>query len=268
MGAFEDGQSFLAGVLAKISSPEKRAQVEAVLKDPEAKEAVTLLGDGVLARSDYSKHMDALKKQGDDAKAKLDEATQLYERNQTWYTANEAALKEYPGLKAKLARGKGVTDDEEEEIVPPDPRKLVEEILAEQGRDYVNLSAWLAAKSVEHLHRFGEPLDAMALVAHPKLGKPIVGQPGRVFSLNDVYQEAYGERLAAKQKEAHDKGIETEVQKRLTEERAKFAALPFPLRGGAEPSVLDILATKDGSAAHTVDSAVAEYDRLQQTRGT
>lgn len=276
-GAFEDGQAFLAGVLAKITDPEKRAQAEAVLKDPAAKDAVTLMGDGVLARADYSKSMDALKKQTDDAQAKLAEATTLYERNQTWYEANKAALTDYPTLKAELAkRGAGADDDDLDEAErkrrrenpPPDPRKVAEEVLNEQGRDYIQVSAWLAAKAVDHYQRFGEPLDAMALVNHPKLGKPVAGQPGRVYSLNDAYQETFGERLAAKAKESHDKEIETEVQKRLGEERVKLQSQPFPLRGGAEPSVLDVLADKNGSAAHTVDTAVAEYDRLQATRGT
>lgn len=274
-GAFEDGQAFLAGVLAKISDPEKRAQAEAVLKDPAAKDAVTLMGDGVLARADYSKSMDATKKLADDAKAKLDEATALYERNQTWYDANKAALTEYPTLKAELAkRGEGGDDDDLDEHgrkkgnPPPDPRKIAEDVVNEQGRSYIEVSAWMAGKVAFHSHLFGEPFDPTELLANPKLGKPIAGQPGRVYSLNDAYQEKFGERLAAKQKEAHDKEIETEVQKRMTEERSKLATQPFPLRGGAEPSVLDVLADKNGSAAHTVDTAVAEYERLSTARGT
>ena len=67
MGAFEDGSSFLAGVLAKVPE-DLRAQVKAAFERPEAKDAVTLLGDGVLARSDYSKHMDQLRAQEQRAK--------------------------------------------------------------------------------------------------------------------------------------------------------------------------------------------------------
>lgn len=275
-GAFEDGQAFVAGVLAKIADPEKRAQAEAILKDPAAKDAVTLLGDGVLARADYSKSMDGLKKQTDDAKAKLDEATTLYERNATWYEQNKAALTEYPSLKAQLAkRGTGGEGDDDEEAErrrrenpPPDPRKIAEEVVNESGRSYIEVSAWMAGKVAYHSHMFGEPFDPTELLANPKLGKPIAGQPGRVYSLNDAYQEKFGERLAAKEKATHDKLIEDEVQKRLGEERSKLANQPFPLRGGAEPSVLDVLADKNGSAAHTVDTAVAEYDRLSTARGT
>src|SRR5258707_1178587 len=91
LGAFEDGQAFLAGVLAKIPDEGVRAQVKTAFESGAAKDAVTLLGDGVLARSDYSKHMDAIKKTDEEAKAKLAEATDLYERNDRWYKTNEAA---------------------------------------------------------------------------------------------------------------------------------------------------------------------------------
>src|SRR5215510_3070249 len=95
MGAFEEGSSFVAGVLAKL--PESlRAQVKDALEKPEAKDAVVLLGDGVLARADYSKHMDLLK-------AKETDLTSKWEELNDWYRANEAALKEYPTLKAQLA---------------------------------------------------------------------------------------------------------------------------------------------------------------------
>ena len=99
------------------------------------------------------------------------------------------------------------------------------------------------------------------LVANPKLGKPVYGQPGRVYSLQDAYQEKYGERLQAKYKEAEDKRINDEVEKRLGERiKQTTSTHPFPLR--AESSPLDVLSTKDGPAAHTLDSAVAEYERL------
>jgi hypothetical protein len=87
-----------------------------------------------------------------------------------------------------------------------------------------------------------------------------------VFSLPDVYTAKYGERVAAKQKEADEKKFNDEVEKRLTTERTKLAGQPFPLRGDPSPSVLDVLATKDGAASHTLDTAVAEYERLQGAR--
>ena len=287
MGAFEDGSSFLAGVLAKVPE-DLRAQVKAAFERPEAKDAVVLLGDGVLARSDYSKHMDQLRAQEQRAKeqetalqAKLAEATSLYERNQAWYEANAAALKEYPTLKAALASrrvngdgdGGDGGDDDRHRTAPPAPldkagvEALLDSTLAERERGYVDVVAFLQDTALEHYARFGTKPDMRALVANPKLGKPIAGQPGRVFSLQDAYQEKYGEQVAAKQKEAEDKRIADLVEARLVEERKALAGQPFPLRGGPQPSVLDVIETKEGSAAHTVDSAVALYEQLQAGKG-
>jgi len=256
MGAFEDGSSFLAGVLAKL--PESmRAQVKTELEKPEAKDAVTLIGDSVLARSDYSKHMDGLK-------VKETELTNKFTELNDWYAANEAALKEYPTLKAEndtLRKG-GTPPLKTGDVI--DPRLVAREEIDAAGREYVGVSAWLAGKAVAHAQMFNEPLDTMALVQNPKLGKPIAGQPGRVFSLDDAYRESHGERVVTKQKEAHDKSINDEVEKRLAEKLKGQITQPFPLRGEA-PSVLDELAVKE-RPVHTLDSAVAEYERLQQSR--
>lgn len=262
MGAFESGQDFLAGVIAKLPT-ELQAQAKELFGKPEAKDAVVIVGDGALARPDYSRAMNDLKTKETDLAAKLDNLN-------TWYAENEAALKEYVEIKPEydtLKASNGKPPAHPVVKPPADPRKLVEDVLQEQGRDYVQLSAWLAGKAVEHFHRFGEVLDVMELTADARLGKPVAGQPGRVFSLLDVYTSKYGERLAAKQKEVDEKKFNDEVEKRLTTEMAKRQSQPFPLRGEA-PSVLDVLATKEGAAAHTLDSAVMEYERLQGARGS
>lgn len=278
LGAFEDGQAFLAGVLAKIPDEGVRAQVKTAFESTTAKDAVTLLGDGVLARADYSKHMDQIKKTDDEAKEKLAAATDLYERNDKWYRTNEAALKEYPTLKAEidtLKAGGGGDDDHkggkpavlDKKTIEDTIASLLDSHLSDRERGYVDVVAFMQDTGFKHQQLFQTPPNMRELVANPKLGKPILGQPGRVFSLQDAYNEKYGADVAAKEKAEHDKGIETEVQKRLAEERAKGIGNPFPLRGDASPSVLDVLGTKDGSAAHTLDTAVAAYESLQAGRG-
>jgi hypothetical protein len=263
MGAFEDGSTFLAGVLAKL--PEAaRAQAKAIFETPEAKDAVIVIGDGVLARPDYSRAMN-------DLKTKETELTQKFNELNDWWSVNEAALTEYKTIKPEYdtLKGQRRTDPPSPtpSTPPPDARQIALDVVNEAGREYVGVSAWLAGKVAVHQQMFGEPLDAMALVSNPKLGKPIPGQPGRVFSLQDAYNEQFGEKVAAKAKEADEKRINDEVAKRLAEERAKSVGQPFPLRGEA-PSVLDVLQTKEGPAAHTLDTAVAEYELLQQARGT
>lgn len=263
MGAFESGQAFLQSVLAKLPT-ELQGAAKDLFEKPEAKEALITIGDGALARSDYSKSMDTLKAKETELQEKLDNLT-------AWHDDNKAALAEYVVIKPeydtlKAGRKPGDPDPTKPPVPPADPRAIVEEVLAAEGRNYVQISAWLSAKAVEHFHTFGTPLDVMSLASDPRLGKPIAGQPGRVVSLNDVYQEKFGPQLQEKAKAAEDKRIADLVEVKLKEERAKLVGHPYPLRDAA-PSVLDVLSTKDGPAAHTLDSAVAEYDRLQAARG-
>ncbi len=285
MGAFDEGNSFLTSVLLAKLPEALRAQVKDAFDKAEAKDAVTLLGDSVLARSDYSRKMDDLRKQDTLLKDQLAAATDLYERNQVWYRTNEGALKEYPTLRAELDRLKagggtgGNGNGDGDGHAPPSAaelKKLVEDTLAasldttlaDRERGYVDVVSFMMDTGEGHRQLFGTPVNMRELTSHPKLGRQIAGQPaGRVFSLQDAYHEKYGEAVLAKQKEAHDTLIEAEVQKRLTEEKKKLIGQPFPLRGEAGPSVLDVLDTKEGPAAHTLDAAVAAYEQLQAGRG-
>ena len=264
MGAFESGQSFLAGVLAKLPK-EQQAQAEAIFNAAEAKDAVTLIGDSTLARSDYSRSMDTLRE-------KESALNEYYTKLNGWFTENQTALTE-----ARDAKARGTTPPADPAAaVPPNGqtppaaptgmisqaeiRRIADEAINEAGRDYIAVSAFLATQGARHSHMFGEPLDVTELVSNPKLGKPVLGQPGRVYSLQDAYLEKYGDRLAAKNKEAEEKRFNDEVDKRLAERQKGQQAHPFPLRNEASP--LDVLTTKDGTSQHTLDTAVAEYERL------
>jgi hypothetical protein len=260
MGAFETGQSFIAGVLDKLP-PEQRAQAKAIFDAAEAKDAVTLVGDGALARSDYSRNMDTLRE-------KEQSLTEYYTKLDGWYKDNEAALKDArkPVDPLKVDPNPNGNGHLPASLTQDDVRKIANDAINEAGKDYIAVSAFLGTTGGWHHHTFGEPLDLTELVNNPKLGRPIVGQPGRVFSLQDAYQEKYGERVAAKNKEAEDKRINDEVEKRYAERTRASATQPFPLRSEASP--LDVLSTKEGSAAHTLDSAVAEYERLVAAKST
>jgi hypothetical protein len=264
MGAFESGSTFMAGVLAKLPA-EQRAQAEAVFNNAEAKEAVTLIGDSVLARSDYSRNMDQLRE-------KETALTEYYTRLDGWYKDNEAALAaartrpvEQPRVEPPNGHGQP-NANLAPSVTPEEMRRIANDAINEAGRDYIAVSAFLTTQGAWHSHVFNEPLDMTELVQNPKLGRPIVGQPGRVFSLQDAYQERYGERIAAKNKEAEEKRFNDEVEKRYQERTRGTASQPFPLRG--ETSPLDVLSTKDGPAAHTLDTAVAEYERLVAAKQT
>lgn len=256
MGAFESGQAFLAGVLAKLPA-EQQAQAKAIFDAAEAKDAVTVIGDSTLARSDYSRSMDQLRE-------KEVALNDYYGRLTGWYEDNKTALD------AARSAGDPTPAPAPAPATPPastgvlsaaDIRRIADEAVNEAGRDYIAVTAFLTTQGARHSHLFGEPLDMTELVNNPKLGKPVYGQPGRVYSLQDAYLEKYGERISTKQKEAEDKRINDEVDKRLSDRLKQTTSVhPFPLR--QESSPLDVLSTKEGPGAHTLDSAVAEYERL------
>lgn len=256
--AKEAGKAFMAGVLAKLPA-EKRAQAEALFAGDDAEAAVSLMGDGTLARSDYSRLADQIAAKEAELTGKFDELT-------NWYAANQAALTEYREIKPKydvFATGNGNGDVRV--VDAPDPRKVAQDVVNESGREFLEVNAWLTDKALEHRDAFGERLDTRSLLNHPKLGRPVNGQPGRVFSLDDAYKETFGERVSAKAKADEDARIQKLVDERFAVERSKMGSHPFPLRG-EQPSVLDTI-NDTNRPVHTVDSAVAEYERLQAVRG-
>lgn len=266
MGAYESGLSFLTGVFPSL--PEAtRAQVQAALESAEARSFITTIGDGVLARSDYSKHMDTLKTQTDDLTKKQQALDQLYQQNLSWYETNKPVLDEYTRIKPEYDVLKaGDSGDPSHRPAPAafdaeQARKIAQEQINAVAPDMVGVAAWSAAKAVEHYAQFGEVLPLSELVTTTLSAR----QAGRSLTLDEAYREKYGERVQQKAKEAEDARINKLVQDRLAEERAKAGPMPFPLR--TEASVLDVLGAKPDPASFGVDAAVAEYQRLQAARG-
>ena len=253
MGAYESGVSLKDLMLSKLPEAD-RAAAKAIFEKAEAKDAVTLLGDSALARSDYSKSMDDLRKR----EGELED----------WWQQNPGALDEYVVMKPEYDKLKATTTTTTTttQTEPPiDPRKAVQDELAVQGRDYLAVANWIADIREQHREMFGERLDTAQFLNDPRLGKQVKGAPeGRVVSLPDLYQEKFGEKVAAKAKELEDKRINDLAEEKYKARLAETTRSPFPLRG--EASVLDVLQDKDGPAKHTLDSAVAHYEALQQNR--
>lgn len=260
MGAYESGQAFLAGVFAKLPA-EQRSQVEAAFNAPEARDAVIVLGDGTLARSEFSRRMDEAQKTAADAQA-------LVEANQAWFAVNKPALDEYQQIKPEYDRLKaGGGAPPIAPVAPPAGpvfdktaiEKLVQEQIGAAAADVVGISAWASRRSVEHFQKFGEVLPVDEIVSTTIAAR----QKGTQTTLDDTYQQKYGEQIAAAAKQAEDARIEQLVQQRVAQERSA-GHLPFPTR--TETSPLDIIGKTPDASAYGVDAAVAEYTRLQQAR--
>lgn len=251
--ALDSGKSFLDAVLAKL--PESlRADAAKAFAAPEAAEALTTLGDGVLARSDYSRSMDELKTQ-------QEALASDYEKLNTWYDQNKERLGKVTTLEAEIARLQGnpppKPDDKKEPPVSGLTKEEVAQILEDRDKGYAGVLALTTSLATKHLRDFNEVLDVNALIDHATKNK---------VDLKMAYETVHKDQLAAKAKAEEDARINKEVETRLAD-RLKGQPLPYPVRGSS-PSVLDILDNKqDSPANHTLDTAVAEYDRLQAARG-
>ena len=256
--ALDSGKAFLEQVLAKL--PESvRESAKTAFSAPEAADALTLLGDGALARSDYSRNMDEIK-------AKETQLTEDWEKLNEWYAPRKALVDKYPTLdavEAEIAKLKG-----EPVIKPPTPAPAVPQVgmtkeeleahLTQRDQGYANVLAYTTTLATKHLRDFNEVLDVSDLVAKATKNRQ---------SLADAYQATFGEKLKAKADQEESVRIDKLVAEQLAVKLKERTDQPFPLRN-ASPSVLDVLESKDDSPSkHNLDSAVAEYERLQSTRG-
>jgi hypothetical protein len=250
--ALDSGKAFIDGVLAKL--PEGlRESARAAFTAPEAADALTAVGDGVLARADYSKMMD-------DLRVKEETLTSDFDRLNTWFETIKPKAEGYDALAAEVVRLKGqpptvVRDDKPAGMTDADFDKKIEE-RERAAATYFNTTN---ALSLKHFQTFGDVLDLNDLV--------VFAQKSRLPIL-DAYQQKFAEPLQKKAQEQEDLRINKLVEAKLVEERKRSGGdQPFPLKNSS-PSVLDILEQPDRKPTdHTVDTAVAEYDRLQSARG-
>lgn len=265
MGALESGKSLAEQILAKL--PENlRGQVQTAFAAPEAVDALTLLGDSALARGDYSRQSDELKRKTEELDAARVQVDTDYKALTDWYGLNEAKLKQFDTIKPEYDRLKAGNPNPNPNPNPAPPTGVSEDAVAKMFQEremafarVLGLTSTLTAK---HLNDFKEVLDVNALIEHATKHKVPLYDPR---SETDAYRALHGEKLAAKEKAERDAGIEKIVQERLAAERRTQQG-PYPVRG-QEPSVLDTLQQPDRQNRYSVDSAVARYEELTQAAG-
>jgi hypothetical protein len=256
--ASEAGKAFLAGVLAKV--PEAlRAQVETALTDPTAEDALVVLGTGALAQSDINKKYD-------DLKAKEAQITEDYNKLNGWFETNKAKLEEYDTLKAK-----GGQPDPPKPGATIDTSKFLDrdEFAKTMQQEQMAAANYLGLQNVltlSHYNDFKEILDTRELLADKRLGSQL--PDGRVFGLKDAYEAKYSEKLAERDKAREADRIKKLVDEQVAERMKGQAATPYPIKGA--PSPLDVLdpTSQQKPEQFDVNSAVAEYQRLQEARQT
>jgi hypothetical protein len=241
--------AFLTDLLSRIPA-ESRAAVQAALEDPGAADAVTFANNAAMRHSEYSR---------------LHAQVQQTHREQTeWYEANK------PALEAGRAVLEGRTPPAEPIAtpaakpfeLPPDlvRKDDVLKLINEREQGAVNYFALVNTLSLNHLQQFGKVLDTAALQAYA-----IQHQQ----DLPTAYNAMFAEDLAAKAKAAEDARVESLVNERLTAERAKQIANPYPVAGTREAQPLDVLAKPVADrdlSQFSVEAAAAEYSQLAAQR--
>lgn len=259
--ASDAGKAFLAGVLAKISDPEKRAQVEAAFNDPSAADALVLVGTGALAQTDINRRYDELK-------AKEETLTEDYTKLNAWYAEKKDQLDEYGKLKAGGNNPPLITPP----IAPPpfDDSKFVsrEEFTKTMQQEQLAAANYLGLQNgltLKHYKDFGEVLDTRELLADKNLGKQ--KSDGATYGLMDAYQSKFSEKLTARDQALEADRINKLVDVQVAERMKGVPNQPFPVRGGlgSPLDALDATGTPDPNQ-YSAAAAAAEYDRLQQTR--
>lgn len=258
MGALETGKSIAEQILAKL--PEGlRGAVKGAFDAPEATDALTLLGDSALARTDYSRQMDDIKKRSEELDGLKTTINADYQRMNDWWNANEPKVKEYDALKAENERLKGNPPPKGNEAPPPSgvSKDDVTAMLAARDAGYAAVLGVATTLAVRHMKDFNEPLDVNALVEYSFKNKVALFDPK---ADTDAYRALHGEKLTAKAKADEDARIGKLVEERLSEER-KTQQQPYPV-GGPEPSALDLLNNPERTTRYTADSAAARYNDL------
>ena len=252
MGAYDTGKTQLQAILAKLPESMRGPVAEAFGKD-EAKDALTLLGDTTLARSDYSRAMDEVAQ-------KEQQVLSDFNRLNTWYQTVKPKVENYDTLEAEVNRLKLTPAPAPitQEVKSGLTREQLEEWANNRDQGYAGVLALTTTIATKHLKEFGEVLDVqdvMQLAANKHI------------SLQDAYNEKYGQQLKDKADAVEKARIDKLLEEARADERKKFQGLPYPIRN-ASPSVLDVLdSTTDKPSNHTLDSAVAEYERLAANRG-
>lgn len=264
------GKAFLAGVLQKLPA-ELRGEAAKLFENADLQ---TYVGDGTLALEDFTRQSDALRTQAadlDTRKTQLDEREDglqnWHERLSTWYGANKTLLD-------SVRAGGGTPNPANPNPANPNPANPANPTPANPAtpaafteaayndRIRGEREAFLGFQrdqnqiTREHFAKFGEIVDLESLLAHPRIGD--VGLVG-VYEL--VHKDRLDKWKTDAAKAAEDKIRQDERQKVL----AQQAQMPYPTpTGPGSGSPLD--AIKPSAADGLVDSAVAEYNRLQAER--
>lgn len=269
------GKSFMAGVLAKVPES-KRAAVQALLEDPDAQEALDLVGSGTMLQADYSRMANEVKvgeEKNKTWKTQLDD----------WWNAKNAELNKLTVDNALLREGRTPAGEGEPEpaaaaaaaaaalrtpavdltgyVKKEDVERTINERVTAASQQVVPLVTVLNKLSMQHYKDFGEILDTDALVAHARATQTPLDK--------GAYESFAKDKLDEKAKKKHDEEIAAARKAGAEEARAAIQTTPYPIGSPNEPTTLSGMTRKDKQPdpQYGVAAAVADFNAAVAARG-
>lgn len=261
----EAATKFLEGIVAKLPADKQQAFRDQYMSEEALLESV---GDGVMARSDYSAQTAALAKE----RKILDD----------YYTENAPKVERAAKLLERFPDGVIPDDFGGDRKDPPVDIKAIEEVITgkvgktieQSERGAAAFMAKLADMSGKHLKEFGEVLNTSEIVNDPRVYE---------IGLDALYQEKHGAKYQAKADAARAAELEAAKKAGADEALAKYRQenpqQPFPTANAARNPVMAALHTEQAERladpakfqnrpfVNRVDAGAAaeEYQRLATT---
>ena len=249
-------QSFLESVLATVPE-EKRDTVRATLTDDSI---APKLREGVLARSDYSRHMDELAKRRAEVDSYIAEQQERVKGWETWYADASTQLNETQSM---LEKYRATYGDLTGTPAPALKREDIESLLAARiGKEREGLGTWmvdavdkLTDLKIQHRQDFGERLDTRALSDFAAKHN---------LSDLDVAYKLYVEPTLNERRDADMKAKLGEARKQALEEGKRLAiAERFPAPGSRPgPTAQEAKDAVIGDASDRRRAAAAELETM------
>jgi hypothetical protein len=242
-------QEFLNDLIAAV--PEgQRATVEEAMK---AEAVNSKLKEGVLARSDYSRSMDALRTERE---ALANEVTEARSRIDGWSQWYESATRDYAQMQQRVSELEAGGDPTGPVTLPPNvlTREQVTEELANRDRLAIAFADTLTDLKLDHRERFKEKLNTNELIQFAtKRGLPL--------------DAAYREFTADRVKEQQEADMEARLKTAREEGAREYATshrLPIASTN-MEPHVLDNTNKVPQNPRDRIQAAAAAWNSSTHT---
>lgn len=248
--------AFLADVIATIPEDKRDAFKEALTDGAKSK-----LREGVLARSDYSRQSDELRKEREAFNATVAEANRNIDGWKDWYkqTATETA-----SMKERLEKYSDTYGDLDEGVKNKKPsldldavNKNIDERLKDRDAAAIGFADQLTDLKIDHWNKYKEKLNTADLLKICDADK---------VNLTQGYKTLTAEREETARKKEFDDAVKSAREEGAKEYASKHN-IPFsPAPTG--PSVMDAFTNKDIPRTHRdrVSAAISDFNDQMASR--